>query len=105
MDFLINRFLQKLESYRSFLEYDYTYDIITDSYTVRFYNLPPELNARLIKRKINRPYMDGILYEDYMVRPMKTHLEIFLDKDTYARKISFIDMTLQHYTTDIYSNK
>lgn len=109
MEFLIRHFLQMLDSYRSFLEYSWDYDSITNSYIVNFYNLPPELDVQFVQKKINRPNTDGKCYKDKIAQPIESgnhrYLNIVLDKDTYAEKISFIDMTLRHYLSSSHYSK
>lgn len=110
MDFLVQAFLRKIEDYR-WLKFAYNRNSYTGTYTFVFYNLPPEVDVKLLKRKID--VQDGVNEKGAII--MKKELigiprengtdrsiEVILDRDTYAAKMNNIEPVFREYNENKY---
>lgn len=105
MDFLIQAFLRKLEDYR-WLNYSYDRNRYTGTYTFEFRNLPPEVDANLLKLKIDvQDSVDEkgtiIMKKELIGNPKENgtnrSIEVILDRDTYAAKMNNIEPVFREY--------
>ena len=105
MEFLMQAFLRKLKGY-SFLDFSYHQEL-DGSYLFIFRSLPPEVDVKIVRKTIKVHIMDDekgnpimedrsicMLLENGLARSIK----IVFDKNTYAKKMNFLDVIFRDYS-------
>lgn len=105
MEFLMQAFLRRLTGY-SFLDYSYHQEI-DGSYLFIFRSLPPEVDVKIVSKKIRVHAMDDengnpVMEDQSICMPIENGpqraVKIFFDKNTYAKKMNFLDVVFRDYS-------
>lgn len=105
MEFLMQAFLRRLKGYW-FLDYLY-YQEIDGSYLFLFRSLPPEVDVKIVSKKIRAHIMNDengnpIMQDMPICTPIENgsqrSIKVIFDENTYAKKMNFLDVVFRDYS-------